>query len=108
MNENTVIDPATGEEVEVIDIKLYALNLAEDGRILSVTYDEYAPPEQPRTGTLPDGDISEYRYANGEFIHDPLPQPDPEPAEPTAEEDLQAMAVDHEYRLTLLELRLTE
>ena len=29
--------------------------------------------------------------------------PEPEP-EPTTEEDLMSMAVDHEYRLTLLEL----
>lgn len=34
----------------------------------------------------------------------PAPEPDP----PTEEEDLAAMAVDHEYRLTLLELGLTE
>lgn len=36
------------------------------------------------------------------------PEPEPEPAveEPTAEEDLLAMAVDHEYRITLLELGL--
>ena len=32
---------------------------------------------------------------------------EPEP-EPTAQEDTEAMMVDHEYRLTLLELGLTE
>lgn len=38
-----------------------------------------------------------------------VPDPEPEPvAEPTEEEDLSAMAVDHEYRLMLLELGLTE
>ena len=114
MNENTVIDPTTGEEVEVIDIKLYALNLAEDGRILSATEDQYGAPGQPRVETLPTGateaekDISNYKYMDGKCIYDPLPQPEPELAEPNAEEDLQAMAVDHEYRLTLLELGLTE
>lgn len=114
MNENTVIDPTTGEEIGVIDIKPYALNLAEDGRILSVTEDQYGAPGQPRVETLPTGateaekDISNYRYMNGKCIYDPLPQPESEPVEPTAEEDLQAMAVDHEYRLTLLELGLTE
>ena len=35
MSENKVTDPTTGEQVEVIDVRLYALNLAEDGRILS-------------------------------------------------------------------------
>lgn len=36
--------------------------------------------------------------------------PDPEPAdvEPSEEDDTAAMLVDHEYRLTLLELGLTE
>lgn len=106
MNENTAIDPATGEKVEVVSIGLYALNIADDGRILSATEDQYGAPGQPRIETLPDGDITDYRYIDGECVYDPLPQPEPEPEEPTAEEDLQAMAVDHEYRLTLLELGL--
>lgn len=38
-------------------------------------------------------------------IPDPDPAPDPEPTE---EDDTAAMLVDHEYRLTLLELGLTE
>lgn len=58
---------------------IYALNLSEDGRILSVTYDEYAPPEQPRTDTLPEGDVSQYKYVDGEFVHEPLPKPEPQP-----------------------------
>lgn len=33
----------------------------------------------------------------------PEPEPEPEP-EPTAQDDTDAMLVDHEYRLTLLEL----
>lgn len=37
----------------------------------------------------------------------PEPEPEPEP-EPTEAEDTAAMLVDHEYRLTLLELGLTE
>ena len=37
----------------------------------------------------------------------PEPEPEPEP-EPTAQDDIDAMLVDHEYRLTLLELGLTE
>lgn len=35
----------------------------------------------------------------------PEPEPEPEP-EPTAQDDTDAMIVDHEYRLTLLELGL--
>lgn len=52
---------------------MYALNLNEDKRVLSVTFDEFAPEEQPRVDKLPEGDISEYKYIEGEFVHDPLP-----------------------------------
>lgn len=59
----------------------YALSLAEDGRVLSVTYPEYAPAGAVVVDDLPSGDIYEYRYVDGNFIHDPLPesvQPEPE------------------------------
>ena len=65
---------------------IYALNIADDGRILSVTYDRFAPAEQPRVETLPDGDVTEYRYVNGEYIHDPLPKPEQPEEKPTQEE----------------------
>lgn len=54
----------------------YALNLAEDGRILSATYEEYASDDNVLVDELPDGDISEYLYVNGQYIHDPLPEPE--------------------------------
>ena len=62
--------------------KTYALNLADDGRILSVTYSKYAPEDAPRVAELPDGDLYEYRYVNGVFVHDPLPKEEEEEAEP--------------------------
>ena len=61
---------------------VYALNLAEDGRVLSVTYSEYAPEAAPRVTELPEGDLYEYRYVNGVFVHDPLPKEEEEEAEP--------------------------
>lgn len=57
----------------------YALNLAEDNRVLSATYEEFAAPDMPIVDTLPDGDISDYRYVNGEYIYDPIPMPDTTP-----------------------------
>lgn len=51
----------------------YALNLANDGRFLSATYPEYAPADAVIVETLPEGDVSDYRYVDGEFIYDPLP-----------------------------------
>lgn len=58
----------------------FALNLAEDGRILSATFEEFASKSMPLVDKLPKGDISEYRYIDGNYIHDPLPEPEPEPA----------------------------
>jgi hypothetical protein len=64
----------------------YALNLDADGRILSATYEAYAVAGMPVVSTLPDGDITDYKYIDGSYVHDPLPKPDPQPTEPTAEE----------------------
>lgn len=64
----------------------YALNLDEDGRILSATYETYAAPSMPLVEALPDGDITDYKYIDGSYVYDPLPKPDPELQEPTADE----------------------
>lgn len=49
----------------------YALNLAEDGRILSVTFEEYAPADAVIVKYIPEGDITDFRYVDGEYISDP-------------------------------------
>ena len=59
---------------------MYALNLGTAGRVLSVTLDQYAPPEQPRVDHLPDGDITDYCYVGKMFVYNPIPKPpDPKP-----------------------------
>lgn len=68
----------------------YALNLGLDGRILSATYEQFAVEGMPIVEALPEGDISDYRYVDGEYIHDPLPKPEPV-VEPTTDEILNAM-----------------
>lgn len=68
----------------------YALNLAEDRRILSATYPQYAPDTVAIVDNLPGGNISDYRYVNGEFVFEPLPQPEPDNT-PTSEERLEAL-----------------
>lgn len=45
-----------------------------------------------------------YQIAEGTAV----PEPTPADTTPTAEDDLSALVVDHEYRLTLLELGITE
>ena len=70
---------------------MYALNLAADGRILSATFPKYAPADAVIVEALPEGDISDYMYANGKFIYDPLPeQEQPEP-EATTDDVLNAL-----------------
>lgn len=64
----------------------YALNLGDDGRILSATYEAYAIVGMPVVNTLPDGDITDYKYIDGSYVYGPLPKPDPELQEPTADE----------------------
>ena len=56
----------------------YALNLNNYGRILSVTFEKYATEDMVLVDTLPEGDISEYIYQDGKYIHDPIPVPETE------------------------------
>lgn len=51
----------------------YALNLAEDGRILSAAYAEAPLLDVAIVDELPEGNVADYRFVNGELIHDPLP-----------------------------------
>lgn len=69
----------------------YALNLSDEGRILSATFQKYASENMPIVDTLPDGDISEYLYLDGEYIHDPLPLPEPPKEEETTDDVLNAL-----------------
>ena len=54
---------------------MYALNLDSDNRILSATFEQYAAPGQPIVDHLPDGNIGDYLYVDGEYVYDPLPEP---------------------------------
>lgn len=88
MNLIKITDRETGKE------KTGALNLnANDGnRILSCTFEEFAPPDQPRVTEIPDDDITKYKYVDGEYIYDPLPQPEPPtPSGETTDDVLNAL-----------------
>ena len=74
----------------------YALNLAEDGRILSATYEEYATIGAIIVESFPEGDLSEYRYVNGEYIHDPIP------VEPVVEEPSQLDIIEAQVAYTAM------
>ena len=74
---------------------MYALNLAEDGRILSATYPEFAPDDAVIVENLPEGDISEYRYVNSKYVHDPLPKPEQPVPTPSQEERIAELEAEN-------------
>ena len=73
---------------------MYALDLDIDGRILSVTFPKFAPADAVIVDALPEGDVIEYRYVDGEFVHDPLPAPEPEHPTPTLEDRVDTLEAD--------------
>ena len=73
---------------------MYALNLADDGRILSATYPKYALADAVTVDALPEGDIYDYRYVNGEYVYDPFPVLEPEEPAPTLEGRVSAVEDD--------------
>ena len=60
----------------------YKLNVAEDGRILSATFERFGTEEMPAVDELPKGELTDYRYLVGEYVYDPVgddPEEDPKP-----------------------------
>ena len=72
---------------------MYVLNLAEDNRILSawnvIEGQDYSG--MLIVNTLPDGDVTDYMYVDGEYIYDPLPRPEEPEPEPTTDEVLNVL-----------------
>lgn len=84
----------------------YALNLNEGKRILSVTFDKYAPENQPRVETLPEGNVSDYKFENGKYVYDPLPVPEePEPG-PTLEQRVEQTEADIAFIAMMSDIEL--
>lgn len=65
------------------DLCRYGLVLDEDNRIINAPVQRYAPADTIIVDTLPEGDLPDYLYVDGEYVYDPLPKP--EPVEPTPE-----------------------
>ena len=70
---------------------MYSLNLDTNNRILSVCVCLEGFEYENLVDALPEGDISDYKYIGGEYVYDPLPEPEPQPTEPTADDVLDAL-----------------
>lgn len=81
---------------------MYAINIDENNRILRVTFVEYAEPDSilvenrpedlvPADASKKEKDCTNYLYIDGEYIYDPLPEPEPIEPEPTADEVLNVL-----------------
>ena len=85
----------------------------QSGNFLTVPDGWAVIPDTIDTENFPFGEV-EVEEVNGvmtvtKWTAGTMPDPEPEPeAEPTEADDTNAMLVDHEYRLTMLELGLTE
>lgn len=83
--------------------KEYALKLGEGGRIFYATSIEFAPHDAVYVENLPKGDVADYCYVNGEFVYNPLPEP-----EQPEETPLEARVGDLEEALGLILSGVTE
>lgn len=57
---------------------MFALNLSNENRILSacVVLPNGNYTGMPIVDTLPEGDITDYLYVNGQYVYEPLPKPE--------------------------------
>lgn len=77
----------------------YAIIIAEDGRILSATFKQYAPTNSIIVDTIPDGKLPDYLYVDGQYVYDPLPvSEETEIPDTPAEDDDVWAALDAAYQ----------
>ena len=72
---------------------MYSLNLNDENRILSACICLQGFKYENIVDELPEDNIVDYKYIDGEYVYDPLPrveESEPEP-QPTAEEVLNAL-----------------
>lgn len=73
---------------------MYVLSLSNTNRVLcaSILLPNGNYDGMPIVDTLPEGNLPDYFYINGEYVYDPLPEPEqPEPVEePSVWDELDA------------------
>ena len=78
---------------------MYSLNLDTDNRILSACVCLDGFEYENIVDELPDGDITDYKYINGEYVYDPLPKPE-EPEEQPSQLDVLEAQVTYTAMMT--------
>lgn len=78
-------------------MRKYALNIADDKRILSATFEEYASEGMPIVETLPEGDIADYKLVNEKYVYEPVTVPSPTIEEQIAE--LKVKLAESDYKV---------
>lgn len=90
----------------------YALLIGEYGRILSVTFAKYATSGgYVLVSELPEGNVADYRYVEGDYIYDPIPKEEVEEQGATLEDrvaDLEADSTDMKEALEMILSGVTE
>ena len=69
---------------------MYSLNLAEDKRILSACVCLNGFEYENIVDELPKGDVTDYKFINGEYVCEPLPVPEEPKAQPSQFDVLEA------------------
>lgn len=70
---------------------MYSLNLSDDNRILSACVCLDGFKYNNTVDTLPDGNITDYKYIDGKYVYEPLPETESSEPAPTIEERLSAI-----------------
>ena len=85
------VDHGDSLEIHINDADLvrHGMILDENNRILSAMAKRYAPEDAIIVDNLPDGNLHDYLFIDGEYVYDPLPAPEPSDPKPTQEERIQ-------------------
>ena len=82
---------------------MYKIIIAGDGRILSAATEDSAITGAVEVDTLPDGNIHDYRYVDGAYVHDPRPEPE-QPLSPMEQLQAEVAALQADNTAMLLAL----
>lgn len=58
---------------------MFAIRIDESGRVIQATMPEYATDDHIIVKDIPTGNIADYLYISGEFVHDPKPKVENKP-----------------------------